>query len=82
MQLVELQRNVHSVWSDEVAVVAISYDPVDVLAGFAAEHGIDFPLLGDVGSSVMDDLGLLNPNMVAEMAHWGRPVEARQEGLP
>lgn len=82
MQLVELQQQVHGPRGHEVAVVAISYDPVDVLAGFAAEHGIDYPLLSDVGSRAIRELGLENTRIVEERAYWGREVTDRHRGLP
>ena len=82
MQLVELQRNVHASQGDEVAVVAVSYDPVETLATFAAQHDITYPLLADVGSQVIIEIGLLNTGIVAERAYWGRKVEERHIGLP
>ncbi len=82
MQLVELQRNVHDPQGDEVAVFAISYDPVEVLAGFADKHAISYPLLADVGSKTITEMGLLNTQIEAERAFWGKPVEERHRGIP
>jgi hypothetical protein len=82
MQLVELQRNVHAPEGDEVAVVAISYDPVETLADFAAKHDIGYPLLGDVGSEVITRIGLLNDRIMTELAYWGRTPAERHKGLP
>lgn len=42
------------------ALYAVSYDSVEVLAGFAARYGIEYPLLSDDGSKVIRSLGLLN----------------------
>lgn len=42
------------------ALFAVSYDPVDALAAFAARHGITYPLLSDEGSRVIRALGLLD----------------------
>lgn len=82
MQLVELQRSVQDREGHDVAVVAISYDPVDTLARFAEEHGVGYPLLSDVGSQVINDLGLLNTRIAVELAFWGRQVQPRHIGLP
>jgi hypothetical protein len=67
---------------ESVAVFAVSYDPVDTLARFAATHGITYPLLADVGSSVITELGVLNVTMEQERAAYGRPMEDRHRGVP
>jgi peroxiredoxin len=43
--------------------VAISYDPVETLKGFADERGIEFPLLSDEGSKTIDAFGIRNEAM-------------------
>ncbi len=60
----------------------MSYDPVGVLASFAAKHGITYPLLSDEGSRVIRRLGLLNEHLVEQSAHYG--VQAREQyfGVP
>ena len=63
-------------------MVALSYDPVPTLAAFADQHGIAFPLLSDVGSVVIDRLGLRNRHVAEQQAHFGKPVEAKHDGLP
>ncbi|MGF1667591.1 MAG: redoxin domain-containing protein [Acidimicrobiia bacterium] len=78
MQLVELHESI----GDETAVVAISYDPVETLTGFAANHGITFPLLSDVGSETMASLGVLNTEIEDEVRFWGREPEQKHRGLP
>ena len=60
----------------------MSYDPVEVLAGFAKAHGITYPLLADVGSVVIERLGILNTTIEAERAAYGRAVEERHRRLP
>ena len=45
--MVELQRNLPDFERNNIAVFGISYDPVDVLARFAATYGITFSLLSD-----------------------------------
>jgi hypothetical protein len=53
-----------------------------VLADFAAEHGVTFPLLADRGSRVIERLGLLNQHVAAQQAHYGMPVSERHDRLP
>jgi len=80
MQLVELQ---HSVGSDpDVALAGISYDPITVLATFSDANGIEFPLLSDVGSRVMADLGLLSDLTDEDLSYWGFEKGDRHHGLP
>lgn len=43
-----------------MAVAAVSYDPVAVLADFAARRGITFPLLSDPGSLTIRRYGIFN----------------------
>ena len=43
-----------------MALAAISYDPVSVLADSSRRRGITFPLLSDVGSAVIKEYGILN----------------------
>jgi len=82
MQLVELQRTIQDGEERDLAIVAISYDPVSTLGGFADKHGITYPLLSDEGSHVITELGLLNTNIAAEREHWGKPMTKRHVGLP
>ena len=42
-------------------VLAISPQSVDEHEGFAAEHGLAFPLLADEGKKVGEDYGILGP---------------------
>lgn len=65
-----------------MAVFAISYDPVTVLADFSAAHGISFDLLSDEGSQVMERLGLLNRHVAGQQAFFGMPVKDRHRGIP
>jgi hypothetical protein len=43
-----------------MGLVAISYDPVSVLADFSKRRGVTFPLLSDAGSAVIRAYGILN----------------------
>ena len=60
----------------------MSYDPVDVLSDFAHEHGITYPLLSDVGSQAIKRLGLLDPDIERQHAHFGFETTERHQGLP
>lgn len=82
MQLVELQRNISTNESDEVSIVAVSYDPIETLAEFADTHDITFPMLSDVGSATIERLGLLNTQIESEVAYWGFELGAKHSGLP
>lgn len=82
MQLVELHRNIYEHESDEVSIVAISYDPVATLAAFAEKHAITYPMLSDVGSATIKRLGLLNTQIESEVAYWGFQLAEKHSGLP
>jgi len=44
-----------------LGLATISYDPVEILAGFSQAHAITFPMLSDVGSATIKKYGILNP---------------------
>lgn len=52
-------------------MVGISYDPVDVLAGFAEKRKIGFPLLSDPDHKVIEAYGLTN-----------KEAKGKVEGVP
>ncbi len=54
-------------------IVALSYDPPDVLRAFAAKHGITFPLLSDSGSAIIRRYGLLNTGVAPGDRAYGVP---------
>jgi peroxiredoxin Q/BCP len=54
-----------------VAVVAISYDEVDVLTKFAEKQKITYPLLSDPGGKTIAAYGLTN-----------KEAKGKQEGIP
>ena len=62
--------------------MAMSYDTVAVLATFAGRYGIDYPLLSDEGSRVIDELGLRNQHVAEQQSHVGKPVTAKHDGIP
>ena len=79
--MVELQRTYGNNSSD-IAVYALSYDPVSTLERFAQSHGITYPLLSDEGSVAITELGLLNVTVEEERAAYNRKVEDRHRGMP
>ena len=56
-----------------LGLVAISYDPVDTLKGFADKHGITFPLLSDAGSQTITAWGLINRDATGRTAGIPHP---------
>ncbi len=60
-QLIELQSQAAELRKQGLGIATISYDPPEVLAGFAKQHGITYTMLSDVGSAVIKRFGLLNP---------------------
>lgn len=55
---------------------------MDVLASFAAKHGITYTLLSDEGSKVIRDLGLFNEHVYEHHAVYGVPIQDRHWGVP
>lgn len=56
----ELQGRLEELKNSGIGIAAISYDSPAVLADFAERRGITYPLLADVGSSVITAFGILN----------------------
>jgi peroxiredoxin len=82
VQLVELQEAWRTIQENGVAVFAISYDSVSVLAAFAEKHGITYPLLSDEGSRSIRQLGLLNEeHLIAQHAFYGIQTRDEQRGV-
>ena len=79
MQLVELQEAWQNLQDSRVAIFAISYDIVEVLAAIAEKRGITFPLLSDEGSHTIRALGLLNEHLVEQHTFYG--IQTRDEQL-
>ncbi len=70
----ELQRRLPDLTAAGILPLAVSYDPPDALAAFAAEHGIEYPLLADRGSRVIRRYGILNPEIAPGEEHHGIPI--------
>ncbi len=69
----ELQTNLATLAAHDVVPFALSYDPVPVLADFAAARGITYPLLSDEDSRVIRELGILNTGVEPTDEHYGIP---------
>jgi peroxiredoxin len=59
--LVQLQADRERIEGAGLALVAISYDPPDVLADVARRNNLTFPLLSDAGSRTIDAYGIRDP---------------------
>jgi len=70
-QLVQLQKDMKTLADADVSLVAISYDAVNVLAKFAKNQKITFPLLSDPDHKTIEAYGLLN-----------KEVSGKFEGIP
>jgi peroxiredoxin len=57
---VELQGRLEELTRSGIGVAAISYDSQKILADFASEQGISYPLLSDADSAVITAYGILN----------------------
>jgi peroxiredoxin Q/BCP len=66
-----LQKELKALTDAGVMVVGISYDEVDVLAKFAKNQKIEFPLLSDPEHKTIIAYSLLN-----------KEAKGRQEGIP
>ena len=54
----QLQADRKKIEDAGVTLVAVSYDAADVLADFAKDKAISFPLLSDAGSKTIDAYGV------------------------
>ena len=59
-QLIELQSRVKDLEGKGIGLATISYDSRDVLAVFARQHDITFPMLSDPDSATIKRFGILN----------------------
>jgi len=58
--LVEMQRALPKLRAAGISLYVVSYDEREALAAFSQAHGIEFPMLSDVGSRVIRQYGILN----------------------
>lgn len=75
-QLIDLEAAAaplaHAGWT----LVAVSYDPVETLAGYKAEKGLSYELLSDEGSVAIKAFNLLNTDMKPGSRYDGIPHPA------
>jgi peroxiredoxin Q/BCP len=69
--LVQLQADLGKIEATGTQLVAISYDPVEVLARFTERRKITYPLLSDPGSKTIRAYGILNTE-----------AKGKAEGIP
>ena len=73
-QLVELEQSRTMFEKSGVQIAAISFDSHEVLAAFAQEYSIRFPLLSDTRSAVIRKFGIFNYNVTPDMKrNYGIP---------
>jgi peroxiredoxin len=77
-----LQRTYEELRATGTEVFVISYDSVEVLDAFAKHYGVTYHLLSDVGSHVIQRLGMLNTKLYEQQAAIGVPVAERHAGTP
>lgn len=65
-QMAELQTRVEDLRRNGLGLAVVTYDPVSVLADFAARRGITYPLLSDAGSAAIRRFGILNTTIPPE----------------
>ena len=78
-----MQGDLKEIEATGIQVVGVSYDPVQVLSGFADKHQITFPLLSDSGSKTIRAYGLLNKEATgkAEIPYSANRVVLGQNGV-
>lgn len=72
-QLIELEAAAAPLADAGWTLVAVSYDPVETLAGYKADKGLSYELLSDEGSVAIKAFNLLNTDM---------KVGSRYDGIP
>jgi peroxiredoxin len=71
--LVQLQADLKEIEKTGTQVVAVSYDPLDVLKKFTEDNKIQFLLLSDKDSKTIDAYGVRNKEA---------PAGSRYDGIP
>lgn len=54
-------------------MVGVSYDPTEILAGFAKANGLVYPLMSDTGSKAIDAFGIRNEGVSGSPRFNGIP---------
>lgn len=69
----ELQSRYDDLKKQGLGLVAVSYDPTDILKKFADSRGITFPMVSDPGSAIIKTYGLLNEAQDPKTRFYGVP---------
>lgn len=77
----ELQKIAGDLAGNDVALFVISYDAIEGIHDFANKHGVTYTMLSDVGSDVIRRVGMLDEDLVAHHAQFGRTVQPHQFGV-
>ena len=75
-QLIELKDAKAPLAARGYNLVALSYDPPEVLTGFTAKQQIPYPFLSDPGSKTIDAFKLRDPQYKPESYAFGVPMPA------
>ncbi len=75
-QLIDLKALQGPIETRGYRLAAISYDPPEVLARFASEHGIGYALLSDSKSAMIDAFKLRDPQYPVDSFAYGVPKPA------
>lgn len=72
-QLIELNKGVAALEKRGYRLAGLSYDKPEILAAFAAERGLQYTLLSDPASQVIDRFGLRDPQYKPGSRAFGVP---------
>ena len=75
-QLIELEAAAAPLADAGWTLVAVSYDPVETLAGYKADKGLSYALLSDEGSVAIKAFNLLNTDVKPGSRYDGIPHPA------
>ena len=75
-QLIDLEAAAAPLAEAGWTLVAVSYDPVETLAGFKADKGLSYELLSDQGSAAIKAFNLLNTDVKPGSRYEGIPHPA------
>ena len=75
-QLIDLEAAAVPLAEAGWTLVAVSYDPVETLAGYKADKGLSYELLSDEGSLAIKAFNLLNTDMKPGSRYEGIPHPA------
>jgi len=70
---VELYQHQADFQASGIKIFVILPEPVETLAQFATEYGVEFPVLSDQGSKLIREFGILNTLILPEEEIYGIP---------